>query len=118
MPAWLFGPLMLAATVCGALVVLRGPDRAFVTALAALIGTAAAWVLISVFWPARADRTCPACGLRSLQRLDRRSTRGVACESCGHEDAHHSSFLLVEDEGDAIEPIVIGERAHARGSAR
>jgi len=118
MPAWLFGPLMLAATVCGALVVLRGPDRAFVTALAALVGTAAAWVLISVFWPARADRTCPSCGRGSLRRLDRRTTRGVACDACGHEDAHESSFLLVEDEGDAIEPIVIGERAHGRGSAR
>src|SRR5262245_33958692 len=27
--AWLLGPVMTAATTCGALLVLRGPDRAF-----------------------------------------------------------------------------------------
>jgi hypothetical protein len=102
--------MMLAATVCAALLVLRGPDRALVAALSALFGTALAWMLVSIFWPAKPDRTCPACQGMTLRRLDSRSTRGIVCDACGHEDAVASSFLLAEDENTPIEPLVIAER--------
>jgi hypothetical protein len=108
---------MTVATVCGALLVLRGPDRAFVVALAALIGTVLVWILTSVFWPARADRKCPACGVESLRPLEPGTTRGIACEACGHEDAGESSFLMAEEDGAPLEPILIGARAGRAGRA-
>ena len=90
---------MLLATVSGARLVTSGPDRIFGIALAALFGGALAWILVSVLWPARPDRTCPECGRESLSLLDPRSTRGVRCASCGHVDREQSAFLLAEEEG-------------------
>lgn len=101
---------MLAAVVSAALLVLRGPDRAFVAALSVVLGLSVAWILVSVLWPARADRTCPACGESSLRRLDPRSTRGVACPACGHRDEEQSSFLMAEEDGAALETIRLEER--------
>jgi hypothetical protein len=105
---------MLAAVLCAAMLVLRGADRAFVAAVSILIGLSVLWILVSVLWPARADRTCPACGEAGLRRLNARSTRGVACLSCGHKDEEQSSFLLAEDDGDALETIRLEERSKAR----
>jgi ribosomal protein L37AE/L43A len=109
---------MLAATVCAVIFVRQGLDRTFAWTLAALLGTILAWMLVSVFWPAKADRTCPTCGSPALRRSDRRTTRGVVCDQCGHEDADQSSFLMAEDEGGAIESIVIAERDGRRGWTR
>ena len=109
---------MLAAVVTGAVLVLRGPDRVFGAALAALLGTSIIWILVSVLWPARADRTCPACGREELRRKDPGSTRGVACASCGHEDAERSSFLLAEDDGEALELVRLAERSRRRVEVR
>lgn len=72
------------------------------------------WVMVSVFWPARADRTCPRCGAERLVRADPRTTLGVRCEACGHEDLEVSSWLLAEDEGDALEEMVISQRRRGR----
>jgi len=109
---------MLAATVCGAYFVLRGPDRAFVVAVAGLFALAFAWMLISVLWPATADRTCSACGRAALRPLDAASTRGVACDACGFEDGASSSFLLAEADDRPLEPTVIRERVARRESSR
>jgi hypothetical protein len=108
---------MLLATVCGLLLVQRGLDRTFAWALAALLGASIAWVLASVLWPSRPDRTCASCGSPSLRRRDPASTKGVACSACGYEDPSTSSFLLAEEDGDSIEPIVIRERNGTRGRA-
>jgi DNA-directed RNA polymerase subunit RPC12/RpoP len=114
---WIIGPMMTLATVAGAILVLRGPERAFGAALGALLGTALTWTLISVLWPATPDRTCPECGEKRLVRLDPRTTRGIACGSCGHEDVDHSAFLLAEDDDGPIEPIVLDERTGGRRPA-
>jgi hypothetical protein len=109
---------MLAAVVCGAVLVLRGPDRVFGGALALFLGASIAWILVSVLWPARPDRTCPACGEPSLGRMDADSTRGVACSACGHRDETRSSFLMAEEEGDAIERIRLAARGAEEASGR
>ena len=110
LPPYLIGPWMLAAVLCAALLVLRGPDRAFVAAMSGLFGLSIAWILVCVLWPARADRTCPSCGESSLRRSDPRSTRGVECPACGHRDEEQSSFLIAEDDGEPLEPIRLEER--------
>src|SRR5262249_37526493 len=89
--AWLPGPVMTAAAPRGRLPGLPGPGRAFAVAPARVPGTVLVWVLTSVLWPGRADRTCPACGEQSLLRLDPGSTQGIVCSACGHEDAAESS---------------------------
>jgi hypothetical protein len=101
---------MLLATFCGLLLTQRGFDRTFAWALAGLLGAAIVWILVSVLWPSRADRTCASCGSPSLRRRDPRSTKGVACAECGYEDASASSFLLAEEDAGSIEPIVLAER--------
>ncbi len=104
---------MLAAVVCGAALVLRGPDRVFGGALALFLGASIAWILVSVLWPARPDRTCPACGESSLGRMDPETTRGVVCSACGHRDETQSSFLMAEEDGEAIERIRLAARSTA-----
>jgi hypothetical protein len=101
---------MLLATTCAILLVLRGPDRAFDVAVALLISVSLVWMLVSVFWPASPDRTCAACGREALKRLDPASTRGVQCTECGATDAERSSFLFAEEEGGALETLIVGER--------
>ena len=112
--AWLVGPALLAASASAVTLVLRGPDRLFGWAVGATAVLALGWVLACALSPARADRRYPACGEESLERLDRGTTRGLACRTCGHSDAHASSFLLAEAEGP-LEPIVLAERARRAG---
>ena len=116
--SWLIGPWMLTAVLCGALLVLRGPDRVFGGALALFLGASIAWILVSVLWPARPDRTCPACGEEALRRMDPETTRGVACSACGHRDETQSSFLMAEEEGDAVERIRLSTRSTERPERR
>lgn len=104
---------MLLGTTCAILLValvVRGADRAFVFAVALLVAVSLAWILVSVFWPAAPDRTCPECGRDGLTRLDPGSTCGVVCAECGSADAERSSFLFAEEEDGAIEPVVVRER--------
>jgi hypothetical protein len=115
---WIIGPTMLAATVCAVILLRQGLDRTFAWALAALLTTILVWILVSVFWPARPDRTCPTCGSPALRRSDGRTTRGIVCNRCGYEDPDQSSFLIAEDEEGAIESIVIEERNGRRGRTR
>lgn len=112
---WL-SPILLAATTCGVLLVLRGPDRWFGYAAATLLGIAVAWILVSVLHPARADRSCPQCKRPALERADPTRTLGVLCSACGRYDPQESSFLMAEEEG-VIDTVVLherGERARAR----
>jgi hypothetical protein len=111
--AWLIAPLLLAATATGILLVLRGPDRYFGIALGSMLALAVLWILISVLFPARVERTCPSCGRESLRRLDPHTTRGVACDECGFVDPEQSSFLMAEEEGP-LESIVMAERRRSR----
>jgi hypothetical protein len=109
---------MLTAVLCGAALVLRGPDRVFGGALALFLGASIAWILVSVLWPARPDRTCPACGEETLRRLDAQTTRGVLCSACGFRDEAQSSFLMAEEEGDAVERLRLAARPTGRTGPR
>lgn len=106
-------PVLLTATACGVLLVMQGPERAFVASAGVALALVVLWVLVSVFFPARADRTCPACGAESLERLDLRTTQGILCARCGLRDAEQSSFLLAEEEGP-LERIVLEARGVPR----
>jgi hypothetical protein len=113
---------MLLAIVCGAMLVIHGPRRelgiAFGVALAGIVAVSFGWLLVSVFWPAEPDRTCPECGLPKLRRKDPASMRGVVCEECGSQDPDRSAFLFAEEEDGAIEPLVTRERARCQERAR
>ena len=106
---WAIAPLSLLAVAGGVLFVRQGPALAFVVTMSILVGAVLLWVLVSVFSPAKADRTCPQCGSESLQRLDPGTTHGVTCEACEFTDETVSSFYLAEQEG-ALEPMILRER--------
>lgn len=105
---WL-SPILLTATACGVLLVLRGPDRWFGYALAALLGIAVAWILVSALHPARADRACSDCGQPTLERANPLRTTGVRCSACGRYDPEASAFLMAEEEG-VVDTLVVSER--------
>lgn len=107
--AWLIGPLLLSASVAAMLLIMRGPDQLFLWAVGTMFVLALTWMLVSVFFPASVDRTCPSCGARTLRRMDPKTTRGLTCTSCGHTDATASSFLMAEAEGP-LEEAVLNER--------
>jgi len=111
--SWLIAPLMLFATAAGALFVLRGPDGLFGACFGAVLALGVLWILVSTLFPGRAERTCPACGQRGLERIDRKSTCGVRCRLCGWRDESASSFLFAEEEG-TFEDIVLRERRSER----
>jgi hypothetical protein len=107
--AWLIGPLLLASVAAGMLFVFRGADHLFGVALGVVMGLGFLWILVSVLFPARPDRTCPRCGNKALERLDPGSTHGLHCRMCHWEDADASSFLYAEEEG-TFEDAVLRER--------
>lgn len=107
--AWLIGPLLLASVAAGMLFVFRGADHLFGVALGVVMGLGFLWILVSVLFPAKPDRTCPRCGNKALERLDPGSTHGLHCRMCHWEDADASSFLLAEEEG-TFEDAVLRDR--------
>lgn len=105
----------LAAIALGAAIVRGLPLQAFGAVLGVLFGAALLWIVVSVLWPARAERTCPRCGEVALQRMDPHETRGLVCRACGHRDETASAWLLAEDEGVPLEDIVMSERDRDEG---
>jgi hypothetical protein len=108
--AWLVAPLMLAAIFGGAALLFRAPSSLGGWVIGALVASAFLWVAAAIFFPARADRTCPRCGEPGLVRLDPETTRGLRCTRCDHEDREASAFLIAESEGP-LEPAVLRDRA-------
>jgi hypothetical protein len=104
--AWLIGPLLLSSVAAGMLFVFRGPDHVFGVSLGLVLGLAFLWMLISVLFPAKPDRTCPSCGERTLERLDPQSTQGVRCSDCGWQDEAASSFLMAEEDGSLADTVL------------
>lgn len=112
--AWLLVPFAFALAIgAGALALLR-PDWLTAAVLSAILVLALAWVMLTIFWPARADRGCPRCGEERLVRADPSTTVGVRCEACGHVDLEVSSWFLAEEEDDSLEPMVISQRRRGR----
>lgn len=115
--AWLLPVFVLAAIVAAFALLHHGPERLFAYALGVLFATGFLWIGISIFWPARADRACPGCGREAVERLDPRTTQGLACRACGWRDASASSWFLAEEEGP-LEELVLRERAERRRAAQ
>lgn len=107
--SWLLPPILVAAVATAAMLVRGDLGGLFGLAFGLLVALGLTWILISVFFPPRADRSCPACGQETLERLDPRSTSGVRCSACGHRDEQRSAWLMAEEEGP-LEPTVLRER--------
>ncbi len=108
--SWLIPPVMLAAAILGAAIVLRGPFELYGYALGAIFIFGLIWLFISCVYPDRADSTCPECDADELERLDPTTTIGVRCKACGFVDAHVSSWMFAEHEGVPLEGIVMENR--------
>ncbi len=103
-PFPLFAALALAFVILG-----PRPLGIYAVVSGGLFAAILVWILISVLWPARAERRCPRCGGETLGRIDPNATIGVACSRCGFQDAERSAWLLAEEEGP-LERIVLEER--------
>lgn len=109
--AWVLLPLVsLSAVAAGLWIVRSAPQGLAGWTLGAVLGAACLWILGSVLWPARAERTCPRCGAAALVRLDPRATHGLGCQRCGFQDESASAWLLAEEEGP-LEELVLDARA-------
>ena len=109
--AWALIPVLsLLAVAAGLWIVRSAPPGLAGWTLASVLVAACLWILGSVLWPARAERTCPRCGAAALVRLDPRATHGLLCERCGFRDESASSWLLAEEEGP-LEELVLDARA-------
>lgn len=116
---FLVGPLGLLAAAFTLRMLLVAPGALFGWVFSGLAVVTLGWIGVSVFWPARAERNCPICSERGLERLSREDTIGQHCTACGWTDDSVSSWLLAEDEGTPMEPMVLEQRRKRRaGSAR
>jgi hypothetical protein len=100
--SWLYPPVLLGATVCGAFVVLQRPTGLLGWALGFSIGAVVLWILISALFPSTSKKQCPACGKLGMQRISGTARLGARCAQCRYEDAEQSAFLLAEEE-DRVE---------------
>lgn len=112
--AWLAPVAMLAAVVLALRIVRERPFQLAGLVLGVGLVAILAWIVTSVLWPARAERTCPACGRRALERIDPEATHGIVCSACGFRDETASAWLFAEEEGP-LEEIVLRERRRRRG---
>jgi hypothetical protein len=108
--SWLIPPAFLFATLLGVSIVLSGPLELYGFALTALFVVGVLWTLISVFFPGRAELSCPRCSAPALERLSLDSVTGIRCSACGFEDPDASSWMIAEQEGVPLEGIVMKNR--------
>lgn len=112
--AWVLFPLLpTLAVAAGLWIVRRAPQGLAGWTLAGALCLSCLWILVSVLWPARAERACPLCRAEALVRLDPHSAHGLSCERCGFRDESASAWLLAEEEGP-LEELVL--EARGRGS--
>jgi len=107
---------ILAAAGAGVWVVRVHPGWLAGAVLSALVGAGLVWVVVSTFWPAKADHVCPRCGAEALARRDPDTTRGVSCGACGHEDPEATAWFLAEEQEEPLESVVLEERRRRRAS--
>jgi len=104
-------PLVFLGAIAIAALVLRAPPAGlFGAVLFVLFGGAIVWIVVSVLWPARAERTCPRCGEEALERIDPTETRGWVCRACQHRDETASVWLMAEEDDAPLEDIVLSRR--------
>jgi hypothetical protein len=115
--AWFAPAALLLAALLGGGIALAGPLSIFAIVLVVLAALPVLWVVVSALWPARAERTCPACRSERLERADPRTTVGVRCLACGWRDDSASAWLLAEEEGP-LEDVVLAQRGRKPRSPR
>jgi hypothetical protein len=101
---------LILAILAGAWLVRTHPYWLFGLAFGGSVLVLLVWIVVSALHPAIADRTCPRCSSKGLVRTSPSSTRGVRCQACGFEDLSSSSFVLAEEEGVALELLLLDER--------
>jgi hypothetical protein len=106
---WLVPPLFLTAVGIGVGIVIHQPLGLWGWALAICFAVPVGWLLVSILWPGKPDRTCPECGAEALERSDPRTTTGLVCSACGWDDETASGWLMAEEEGP-LEEIVLQQR--------
>jgi Zn ribbon nucleic-acid-binding protein len=112
---WLSPVGMLLAVGAGAWLARSPPEYLLGVVLGTILVLALGWIAASVLWPARADRTCPACKKTTIERIDEDETHGIHCTACGWRDETTSSWLLAEEEGP-LEEVVLAERSRRRAA--
>ena len=115
--AWLAPLAVLGALALAFAVTQARPAWLAGAALAAILALVVVWILVSVLWPGRADRVCPSCGAAAVERLDAGDVVGRRCSACGWSDAAESAWLLAEEDGEPLEPLVL-RRRRARRAGR
>lgn len=110
--SWLVPLVLLSAVAGGGALILWQPPWLAGVVVSAILGAGFLWLAVSIFWPAKADRRCPACGEDALIRLDPDSTKGLRCRACDHEDPEASSWFLAEEEGP-LEDLVLRQRSRS-----
>lgn len=93
------------------LFIFRGPDQIFGIAFGVVLSLGLLWILVSALLPAKPDRKCPQCGRDKLVRIDARKLHGLRCRACSWRDETASAFIHAEDDGGALEDIVLRERS-------
>ncbi|MCP3916600.1 MAG: hypothetical protein GY711_13670 [bacterium] len=111
--SWLISQALLAAGLFGTWIVVTRPPWLFGAVITTVLGAGILWIAVSALAPSKADRTCPDCGEKGLERMNQGSTQGVVCTACGFRDAEESSFYMAEEEGP-LEPIALAERRRRR----
>jgi len=108
--AWVVAPVLLLA-VGAAFVLLRTQPAAFFTTVLVVVFLAPfAWGLVSVLFPAYADRKCPECGELSVEALSEEDLHGVHCTACGYVDRDASAWKFAEERDQPLEPFVLESR--------
>lgn len=107
--------LLLGAVGVAVAIAALGADRVVGWVGYTVGGLVLLWVLAASFWPASADRKCPACGEERLERLDPETTMGVRCTACGHVDETKTGWFLAEEEGP-LEELVLRQRELKRAA--
>ncbi|MEM7306757.1 MAG: hypothetical protein AAF682_08805 [Planctomycetota bacterium] len=116
--AWLLPPLFLGAAIAAFLFVRQGPTWIFGWVFGGLFAVVLGWIMTSILWPARADRSCPVCEAEAIERVDVRTTFGRRCRACGWQDETLSTWLLAEEEEDQLENLVLEQRRARRRARR
>jgi len=109
--SWFVGPLLLGAVLLGVYLLRQGSEALFTGILAVVAGVPILWLLVSVFAPAKADRTCPDCGASSVAPASEDRATGLRCRRCGWSDASASAWKHAEEGDRPLEPLVLRERS-------
>jgi len=111
--SWFVTPLMLMAVVLGLALVFLNPAGLALLVIGGVVLAFVLWIVISLFFPGRADPRCPKCGELGLEASELDDVQGIRCSACGFEDAEASSWMFAEGRDGPLENIVMKSRGRA-----